>query len=349
MNNKISIIIPYFDTPKSLTTFITRLSDNFPIVVVNNASTLPKIPILKKLTAINLSLNSGFAHAANVGAAHSNSDWLLFANSDIALQPDNITALISEAIERKLDALSPILLGKNSAKDINYHQPLPTFVELLRQYGGLHLFWQPISGQTTLPGACLLIKRSVFTEIGGWDERFWLWWEDADLSYRLHKKGFRLAISEQTAINHSGGESFRGLNFSFKKRVFFHSLRIFSHKHFAIWQQFVINLLLLRFDVHRSYPRDTSISTSLIIPNVKPQFLSSFLKNNTQFFNQSKHEVIIVTSAVNALWFYKNYPAVIIIKVDKMPEYSLAVKIGYQRARGITLVTVNDDALLNNN
>lgn len=58
-----------------------------------------------------------------------------------------------------------------------------------------------------LSGACLMVRRSAFTEVGGFDERYFMYFEDVDLGYRLGRSGWRNVYEPTATVVHTGGTS----------------------------------------------------------------------------------------------------------------------------------------------
>jgi N-acetylglucosaminyl-diphospho-decaprenol L-rhamnosyltransferase len=60
-------------------------------------------------------------------------------------------------------------------------------------------------------GACLAIRRDLFTQVGGFDEKYFMYFEDVDLGYRLGKQGFTNLYVPEVSITHIGGESTKAI------------------------------------------------------------------------------------------------------------------------------------------
>lgn len=72
-------------------------------------------------------------------------------------------------------------------------------------------------------GAYMFIKKEVIEKIGGFDERFFNWFEEVDLCLRTKKAGFKIMYDPQTMVVHHGGKSFAQQKFITNQKVFFQS------------------------------------------------------------------------------------------------------------------------------
>jgi N-acetylglucosaminyl-diphospho-decaprenol L-rhamnosyltransferase len=343
--SKLQIIIPYWNTPDSLKERISDLSDDFPVCIVNNDSVLPSLPKSSHITVINNSRNDGFARACNLGWQSTSAAFVLFLNADCQISAADIEVLLQEMKERNFGAISPQFVTPTGEAQAGYHQSLPSLWSILYQYSPLRHLPKLAAGNQTLPGGCLLVRRSVLEELSGWDERFWLWWEDSDFSQRLLEHGQPFGVSTMIKVQHEGGESFSSLTEDWKKQVFFHSLRVYSRKHFGSVSHRIVHLITNRWITSPLYPQDKKINVSIVVPNVRLSQLEEFLKHNYQYFSFESEELICVTSAkVSAL--KELYPEVIFITFDRPAGFAATVNIGLCRARGRYIGTVNDDVIL---
>lgn len=336
------------------------------IIVVDNNSTEPLDWITQNfppVTLIKNTLNRGFAFACNQGAAVATGDWLLFLNPDVDISSDQIHNLIEEAKKHGLDACSP-----EPASD-NYRKPIPTIRTLLTEFTPLgKIIGSPtylsagapiLSGakageggaprrgevvnNTTLTGGCLLIKSSVLHALGGWDERFFIWFEDSDLSARLVEENYKIGFVPVT-IHHAGGTSFRSLHEKYKKHLFFHAMDVYARKHFSETGIFIAE------NIKRQYSQRTILPThhkgvSITVPNLKKELLQTFLDTN-KIYLDSIEELVIVTSALKPAEFYawkRAYPQIRWILIKDNKGFAPTVNIGFRASTGEWIGTVNDD------
>lgn len=347
--NNVTVIIPYYQTPESLSRLLGNLNDAVQVIVVSNCQEQRPLHLSRNVQWLDMPFNSGFSAAANRGADKAKTEWLFFANADLALTPELLDLLVTEAGNRNLDALSPRLVDHQLVDQAGYHAPFLSPAAIIWEYSPLRRMGSfPFQRQTVLPGGALLIKRSGYQDLQGWDERLWLWWEDVDLSQRLLQKGFALGTSTQIKVEHIGGESFSPLAAQWKKAVFFQSLKIMTKKH---WPQLGIvwSILLGRFACAVLYPVDDQLDASVVVPNMRKELLESFLADNIDYFDFSRHEVIIVSSAPDLMDLRIQYPQVIFVALEKNDGFAATVNIGFRRARGKFVGTINDDVQLPKN
>lgn len=338
-----SLLIPRFGEVRSFIPHIESLllDEQLEIIVGDNGPIPLELPRHPRLIQVKLKQNTGFSHALNATARAAKGKVFVCLNPDCEVQSTQLHELWQYAQKQNWQAVSPSLGGSG------YHLPLPTFFSLLWQFSFLRkLIPSFVFFRTTLPGACLLVDASVWKSISGFSEEFWLWWEDSDFSLRLQQGGIASGVAKHISVSHLGGESFIALSEVWKRHVFFHSLRIFIKKHFSQWQQWVLLPLTLRFDQHHLYPADVSIRASIVVPNMRRELLESFLKTHRDSWNWNNDELIIVTSAKDIGEVQSQYPDVIWILLEENRGFAHTVNMGFRRARGQWIGTVNDDVVL---
>lgn len=245
MKPLVSVVIIHWNTPKSLKKLLTslKLDKELQITVVDNNSDKSVSWITKDFSQANLIQNKknlGFAAACNQGSHDSKGEWLVFLNPDVLISNKEIFNLIGQAKEKKLDAFSLITQE-------DYRKPLPSGLSLLTEFTPLK-YVLPLSlfPKKTLVGGLLFIKKTVLEKVGGWDERFFLWFEDSDLTKRLYDKDYQVGWIKSD-IKHVGGESFQLLNEKKKRIIFFSSMEIYAKKNLFWLEKAIVKMLKFRF------------------------------------------------------------------------------------------------------
>lgn len=242
----ISVVIVNWNTSAVLKKQLGGLktSGEMEIIVVDNKSSDFTGSLLKDFPQIKFLINKenfGYARACNQGARKSRGKWLVFLNPDVSITAKEIQNLIEIANRKQLDAFSP------ETEDQSYKKPLPSGLSLLAEFTPLkYIIPLMIFPKKTLTGGALFIKKEVFKKLGGWDERFFLWFEDSDLSKRLYDGGFSVGWIKSD-IEHVGGESFRQLDENKKRKIFFSSMDVYAQKNLSLWGKVIVKFLLFRF------------------------------------------------------------------------------------------------------
>jgi GT2 family glycosyltransferase len=346
-SKKVSAVIIHWNTPELLEKQLTHLAEieNIEILVVDNASTntISRKRVQDLFPHVSWIINThnrGFGFAANQGWRQSQGEWVFFLNPDVQVDEKGVFDLLNCAEKKKLAACGP------TQKNERYNRPLPSFASLLIEFTPLgKLIPLSIFQPKTLVGGCLLIQRSALEKIGGWDERFFLWYEDSDLSYQLHKHGLPYGFCPTTSISHVGGASFTQIADKLKRQIFFLSLRAYAQKNLTAFAAKVLSQVTHRFAKNILLPVDPEIKASIVVPNIHIELLRNFLAQNDQSFT-SEHELIIVTSSPEWLTLKEKYPEAIFIYQAHNTGFASTVNLGFQRARGKYLGTVNDDTIL---
>ena len=193
------------------------------VVVVDNASSDASTRIVRDefpwARLVALDRNAGFAAACNVGGAASSREHLLLLNPDAWVDAGCAEAL-SEALERnaRLGAVAPRLFYRDGRRQFSW-EPTPGIMgEAARKVRNRLERW-PIAHRPAralfaalgdagwLTAACLMVRRQAWEAVGGFDQRYFLYFEDADLGLRLRRAGFRLAVEPRARAWHLSGAS----------------------------------------------------------------------------------------------------------------------------------------------
>ena len=208
------------------------------VVVVDNASTDDSLRAAfgagLPIDVISNDDNRGFGPACNQGARAGDSDYLLFLNPDVQLEPGSLDAAIASLKSDAQCAVVGIRLNYPSGEIQRSCARLPTLSSLLLrstgldQIGPLRRFGYPMREwdhtDTRIVdhviGAFYLVRRSAFESVNGFDERFFVYMEDVDLSLRLKSRGHRILFHADASATHIGGATSEGI----RDRRLFYSL-----------------------------------------------------------------------------------------------------------------------------
>jgi N-acetylglucosaminyl-diphospho-decaprenol L-rhamnosyltransferase len=224
----LSIVIVAYHSGEFLRRCLSAVADCAPeIVVVDNGSpgreTEALCAAFANVRLIARERNDGFARAANAGVAASTGRWILLLNPDAwPEQSRAVDQLVRFAEEEpRLGAAGPQLLGADGYPQRSVIRPprgafsLAVWAAFPRAVSRLYGVWRgrartaPREGEF-LQASALLVRREAFEEIGGFDESFFMYGEDADLSARLREAGWRVAVCHEARFVHVGGGSTSG-------------------------------------------------------------------------------------------------------------------------------------------
>ena len=168
--------------------------------------------------------NLGYGTAVNRGVAEfggSGSEFIVIANPDVVWSPGSIDALLEVARRwPRAGAVGPLIRDPDGSVYPSARQ-LPSVIR-----GGMHAvvgpFWKTNPWTASyrqdhqepseravgwLSGSCLLVRRTAFSEIGGFDERYFMYMEDVDLGDRLGRAGWQNVYAPSAEILHAKGHS----------------------------------------------------------------------------------------------------------------------------------------------
>lgn len=212
------------------------------IIVVDNLSTDETISIATARPQVQLVVsadNRGFAAANNRGLALTKTPFVLFINPDtLVTPPDAIQGLIEfMTAHPQAAAAAPRLRWPNGAIQPYAFGSDPTPAYIIRRALYRHLLrrpmhdWQSAEAQQVdwVSGACLLARTGALKEIGGWDESFFMYFEDNDLCRRLRLAGWQVWHAPLASIVHKGGQA--DYADSQRRRAYYAGLLHYLRKH----------------------------------------------------------------------------------------------------------------------
>jgi len=195
------------------------------VTVVDNASpddsaaTVADLPI----ELIRAPRNGGFSYGCNLGSAGATAPYLLFLNPDARLDAAALDALVAVLRDDPGAGLaSPRILDDDGSLSYSLRR-FPRLRSTYAQALFLHRAWphaawtdelirDPAAYESAttaewVSGACMLVRRSAYEAIGGFDERFFLYCEDTDLCLRLSNAGQAVRFEPRAEVHHVGGAS----------------------------------------------------------------------------------------------------------------------------------------------
>ena len=212
------------------------------IIVVDNDSEDDSCLMVKSLfpnvNLIENKENMGFSKGNNIGVTKANGEYLCILNPDTVVSEDTFLKLLefSETKEELGIVGCKLINGKGeflpeSKRRIPYINA--AFKKLLGNsddYYANHLKEEDVDQVDVLVGAFMFLKKVVYNKIGGFDEDYFMYGEDIDISYKALKQGYKNFYYGKTSILHFKGEStLRDKNYA---RRFYGAMQIFYKKHF---------------------------------------------------------------------------------------------------------------------
>lgn len=173
--------------PASIESALATLGPHDELLVVDNASTDGSRAVVARyggaVKLVPVPRNIGFGRACNLGVAVARGDLLIFLNPDVTFPCGWLDTLAHAAwSDPKIALLCPQTIPPSApAPDIN----------------GLET-----TDQAAVPGCCLAARREAWLALGGFDEHFFLFWEDTELCWRAWLLGWRVVTARRSWVYH---------------------------------------------------------------------------------------------------------------------------------------------------
>ena len=241
--------------------FLGRCLESLPkdseIIVVDNASTDGSPDFVAEtfphVRLIRLESNIGFGAAVNRAAAEATGTYLLLLNPDAEATPKSIERLmefLDEHITCGAAAGRLLSMTEDWQRGFNVRR-LPTYGTVTADLWLFKHVWptNPLTRRAEATdvtdatsqaveqpaAACLMVRRRVFEQIGGMDERFFpAWFEDVDLCRRILEAGWTIFFVPRSNFRHVGGASVGTLGVPRMKRLYYQNLERYMAKHHGL-------------------------------------------------------------------------------------------------------------------
>lgn len=217
------------------------------LIVNNDKEELPTHLDIGNVKIIHNGSNDGFSRACNIGAKNSSGEILFFLNPDTEILTANISRIkIFFSLHLDVAIISPQLIGADG-----HVQPWSvgfeiTLWDIIRNNFGFiksKKLWGSASDVSVcwVSGAALAIRKSSFDQISGYDENFFMYFEDVDLCKRISELNKKIFLLPDIKVLHFGGKS--SSDRKEQKGDYYSSQDYYFKKHFGDFQLFILKIL----------------------------------------------------------------------------------------------------------
>lgn len=323
--NKVSIVILNYNGQRFLEEFLPSVIANsagHQIIVADNASTDNSLTFLREhypdIRVIALPKNGGFAGGYNAALNQVVSEYYVLLNSDIEVTPNWIEPMLDMLEQNpKIAGVQPKVLSYHNRDtfehagasggflDRNYFpfcrgRLVSTFEKDKGQYDSpLEIFWAT--------GAALMIRSSVYHEVGGLDERFFAHMEEIDLCWRAKHLGYSFMVQPASLVYHVGGGTLTYMS-PFKTYLNFrNSLYMITKNHDGIlfpklfWRLCLDGLAGVRFFMKGEFKNVWMIIKSHFVLYAN---MSALLKDREQLKEKRTNHQLTGLFRGNIMWSY---------------------------------------------
>jgi len=222
----VSIIIPTKNNYKLLKRCITSLKrktsyKKYEIIIVDNNSTDYEVKNYYKSLSHEVFYYEGnfnFSKISNLGVAHAKGEFFLFLNDDTEILENNwLDELVTLCSQKDVGAVGPkLVFSDNTIQHAG--------VSFLKTGSGFHPFQKIFSEShymfnllnvirecSAVTGACLITKKEIFNKVNGFDEKYDLYYGDADFCLKIIDEGYKILYTPLTKVLHDGSTSIKDL------------------------------------------------------------------------------------------------------------------------------------------
>jgi GT2 family glycosyltransferase len=267
------IIVNYNNRTYLLQTLESLFQDpdasKYEMIVVDNASDDDSVEAVRQnfpaVKVIPLPENAGYARANNRGVEKASGHNLLFLNNDTDVPEGAIGKLLDIKINHpEFGIVAPLVSNPDGSLQLSWGKDLHLHTEVFLKFVAEKWYrwrYRRKKGRINrnvewVSGACFLIDRSLYQQVGGFDKKFFLYVEDADLGKRIRHLGYKIHVTSKVRIIHYLGQSVakmkgRALLEAKRSQIYYYG------KHNARWELAVLKCyLILRFGWKRWLSRN---------------------------------------------------------------------------------------------
>lgn len=381
LNQSVSIIIPVYNKSELTrvcldSIYKSKNNTDFEILVIDNNSTDDTPGVIDEFQRKYNNLfyyrnteNLGFAKANNYGVKLAKNEFVVLLNNDTEVNDgwlDNLfITIISDTQIASVG--SKLLFADNTVqhagvaiiRDLQYGDPLVARHLNYKSHKDNPEVNQVMEYQA-LTAACLLLRKSAFEEVKGFDEEYWNGYEDIDLCFKLREKGYKLVYQPNSIVYHhesqSGPERFTKVN---------NNIKLLHQK----WLNKIIPDFEISKDgkIEQNFPsqikpyslKELSIKNKLLCSIVVPtfnqfNFTKEFLKSLLSKTNNNFEIIIVDNASSDNTIEYLNSLSEKEVRIKRVQNnenlgFPIAVNQGIKKAKGNFILIANNDIVLTNN
>lgn len=273
------------------------------VIVVDNNSEDDSCQMVKalfpKVVLIENNENFGFSKGNNIGVSQAKGEFICILNPDTVVAEDTFERLLDYAQNKdKLGAIGCRLIDGtgNYLPESKRNTPLVkvAFKKLMgnsKHYYANHIEEKGEGEKDILVGAFMFLEKDVYNKVNGFDEDYFMYGEDIDLSYKILKAGYKNYYFGSTSIIHFKGEStLKDKNYA---RRFYGAMQIFYRKHFKrnilfdtlVWSGIHLAYLLRRVKKQK----DKKVNRYVLVSNNQHKKLQSVLSEKIVIDSELKN------------------------------------------------------------
>ena len=210
---RVSIIIVNYNGKHHLESCLESLLkinyNNTEIIVVDNNSIDDSVSFISTnfpdLILIKLNENKGFAEPNNIASKMATGDLLLFLNNDTIVTPSFVSELVKSIQQNSnVGICQSLLLKPDESIDSS-----GDFIDNLGVVYNSKTQISKIREISSARGASMMIKKKIFDQLEGFDEKFYFSFEDVDLSWRCWIAGYKVLVIPKSIVYHLGGQTYQ--------------------------------------------------------------------------------------------------------------------------------------------
>ncbi len=278
------------------------------IIVVDNNSSDGSCSLIQEnfplVKLIKNEENVGFSKANNLGVEYANGEYLLILNPDTVLAEDTLDKVINFADTNKEIGVIGVHFIDGSGKFLpECKRNIPTLrIASEKLFGKSSNYYatqieeNSIARVDVLSGAFMMIKRSIFNEVKGFDEDYFMFGEDIDLSYKIVNAGYQnFYYGESTILHFKGESSVKDVSY-FKN--FYGAMQLFYKKHFdenkfinAIGKIAIEGFIFYKTWIRRNIDKNSKIIKNIILIGENKTLLENVLGENKNCSVQMVKEI----------------------------------------------------------
>lgn len=262
---KVSIIVVYYSNLEKFKETLNSIYDKnwntkFEVIAVNNAAMeIPRSLKRKfpKVFFIKSPKNGGYGYGNNLGARQAKGEFLFILNPDTKLQNGSLDELADFLDKnKKAGIVAPNLinskgeifqqLGSSELTPLRGIVALSFINKLFPNNPVSTSYWvaklpkNKLREVGVVPGSAFMIRRNLFEKIGGFDEKFFLFFEESDLCKRVRESGYKIFIYPEAQVEHSWTN--RKATSKRVEKAFTESRFYFFRKHYGLVWAIVVEV-----------------------------------------------------------------------------------------------------------